>query len=338
MDENCGICQSSLAKGKTKIIHKNDKMWEHKFHSACIDKWILTCKKSDKTPNCPLCPDFEIPIEKIPKKMRNIGLEDDEPPVVGNAPQAHGLPQVIPQVVGNMPQVLLDNADNGFGGVPDEYRSEIVARERHAQIMEDPAELCMGLIVIVGGKRLLHCLNPCSGIGLDWTLQEINDYVLQLNKRVYDVIGRFTKKNIMHNLSLSNWVQWKYPELRITDVHYGIPSQNERFDKFDIELDNEKTLDQMYIEYQTLLRENIKRGNLTYEVREKMRNIYYEEELFSYGSTGPDDPGRADYGFHNPDNPYIPEMYQSDHWMSERMKIQSTKYSLMWLVFHTEYV
>lgn len=266
--------------------------------------------------------------------MRNIGLEDEEPQVVGNAPQANGLPQVV----GNMPQVLLDNADNGFGGVPDEYRSEIVARERHAQIMEDPAELCMGLIVIVGGKRLLHCLNPCSGIGLDWTLQEIKDYVLQLNKRVYDVMGKFTKKNITHNLSLSNWVQWKYPELRITDVHYGIPSQNERFDKFDIELDNEKTLDQMYIEYQTLLRENIKRGNLTYEVREKMRNIYYEEELFSYGSTGPDDPGRADYGFHNPDNPYIPEMYQSDHWMSERMKIQSTKYSLMWLVFHTEYV
>ena len=193
MDENCGICQSSLAKGKTKIIHKNDKMWEHKFHSACIDKWILTCKKSDKTPNCPLCPDFEIPIDKIPKKMRNIGLEDDLPQVM---PQAHGLPQVV----GNMPQVLLDNADDGFGGVPDEYRSEIVARERHAQIVADPTELCMGLIVIVGGKRLLHCLNPCSGIGLDWTLQEIKDYVLQLNKRVYDVMGKFTRKNITHNL------------------------------------------------------------------------------------------------------------------------------------------
>jgi hypothetical protein len=328
MDENCGICQSPFGKGKTKIIHKNEKTWEHKFHSACIDRWILTCKNSDKTPNCPLCPDFEIPVNKIPKKMRNIGLEDE--------PQV--MPQVMPQVVGNMPQVLLDNAEDGFGGVPDEYRSEIVARERHAQIMEDPSELCMGFIVIVGGKRLLHCLNPCSGIGLDWTLQEVKDYVLQLNKRVYDVMGKFTKKNIIHNLSLSNWVQWKYPELQITDVHYGIPSQNHRFDKFDIELDNEKTVDQMYIEYQTRLRENIKRGNLTYEVREKMRNIYYEEELWHYGSTGPDDPGRADYGFHNPDNPYIPELYRSDHLMSERMKIQSTKYSLMWLVFHTEYV
>lgn len=305
MDENCGICQSSLAKGKTKIIHKNDKMWEHKFHSACIDQWILTCKNTGKPPNCPLCPDFEIPANKIPKKMKNIVFEDE--PVI-------------------------------YNDLPDEYRSEIVARERHEQIMIDQTPLCMGMIIHVGNRRLLHCLNTSSGIPLDWTLQEVKNYVLRLDKQVYDATGKFAAHNIMHNLSLSNWVQWKYPELRITDVHYGVPSCKNRFDKFDITLDDNKTVDQMYIEYQTLLRENIKRGDLSYEVREKMKNVYYEQELWHYGFTGPDDPGSAEYGFCDPDNPEIPLIHRSEKLMVDNMFAQSTKHSLMWLIVHTEYV
>lgn len=299
MDENCGICQSSLAEGKTKIIHNNKKwehrfQWEHRFHEACIDQWILTCNTTGKIPNCPLCPDFEIPADK---------MKNDEPVIVVE--------------------------------LPDEYRSEIVARERHEEIMTDQENdghtpLCMGMIIHVGNKKVLHCFNTSSGIALDWTLREVKDYVLGLNKCVYDVFGKFTAKNIIHNLSLSNWIQWKYPELRIDDVHYGIPTHGECFDKFDIDMDNDKTVDQMYIEYQTLLRENIKRGILSEEITEKMKNVYYEQEILYTGR-----PGRIDYGFSNPDNPHIPFLGRST--LMDNIFEQSTKYSLMWLIVHTDY-
>jgi hypothetical protein len=223
--------------------------------------------------------------------------------------------------------------------LPDEYRSEIVARERLEEMMNirvtsGITPLCLGIIFYSRNKRLMYALNVQSDIDTNWTLRQIKELIVNSNKQIYKSKGFYSIDNISHNMYISNWTQWKYPDIRVADIHYGIPSHAERLDKFDIELDDDLTVDQMYIEYQTLLRENIKRGNLSEEIKEKMSNIYYEQELWNYGTTGPDDPGHSEYGFYNPDNPIIPYNHRSAF---HRIQ-QSTQYSMMWMIAHVDYV
>ena len=181
---------------------------------------------------------------------------------------------------------------------------------------------------------MLYALNVQTGIDTNWTLRQIKEFIVNSNQQIYKSKGFYSIDNISHNLSITNWTQWKYPDLRVADIHYGIPSHAERLGKFDIDLDDDATVDHMYVEYQTLLRENIKRGNLSEEIKEKMSNVYYEQELWHYGTTGPDDPGHSEYGFHNPDNPIIPYNHRSAFHRMEK----STQYSMMWLIAHVDYV
>ena len=303
-ENNCGICQSSLDTGRTKTVHKNKKAWKHEFHKSCIDAWIKTCIQAGRSPSCPLCPSFVIPDDKIPSNMKT-----------------------KPKVLAQEPEPVLT----------EEQMSEEVARDRWAEIIHrinhGTTPLHTGIMICSRGRPCVHMFNADNGINPTWTLGRIKDHVRRANRIVYSHKGILDVDNLAHNTTLSNWMQMKYPKLRVMDAYYGIPSQSGRLGKFDIEMSDDKTVEEMYIEYQTLIRENIKRSDLSEEIKEQMRDIYYETILEFNDSTGPDDPGHYDRAFLNPTNPTIPVEHRR-----YRRHSQSTDYSLMWLMVDVEYV
>jgi hypothetical protein len=220
----------------------------------------------------------------------------------------------------------------------DEQISAQVARDRWAEILRhinynDTGPLYTGIMICSRGRPCVHMFNHDHGINPTWTLGRIKEHVRRANRIVYSHKGILDVDNMAHNTTLSNWTQMKYPELRIVDAYYGIPSQSGRLGKFDIEMSDDKTVEEMYIEYQTLICENIKRSDLSEEIQKHMRDIYYETKLeFNY-PTGPDDPGHYDKAFLSRANPTIPiehRRYRRYH--------QSTDYSLAWLMVDVEYV
>lgn len=308
-ENNCGICQSSLDTGRTKTVHQNKKVWRHEFHKPCIDAWIKTCIQANRPPSCPLCPSFVIPDDKIPSNMK---------------------PKVLaPVLVQELAQAQEPT---------EEEISVQVARDRWRQILRhinynDYAPLYTGIMICSRGRPCVHMFNPDNRINPAWNLGRIKEHVRRANRIVYSHKGILDADNLAHNTTLSNWTQMKYPELRIVDAYYGIPSQSGRLGKFDIEMTDDKTVEEMYIEYQTLIRENIKRSDLSETIKENMRDIYYETNLEFNHSTGPDDPGHYDRAFLSPANPIIPIEHRR-----YRRYSQSTEYSLMWLMVDVEYV
>jgi hypothetical protein len=308
-ENNCGICQSSLDTGRTKTVHQNKKVWRHEFHKPCIDAWIKTCIQANRPPSCPLCPSFVIPDDKIPSNMK---------------------PKVLaPVLVQELAQAQEPT---------EEEISVQVARDRWRQILRhinynDNVPLYTGIMICSRGRPCVHMFNPDNRINPAWNLGRIKEHVRRANRIVYSHKGILDADNLAHNTTLSNWTQMKYPELRIVDAYYGIPSQSGRLGKFDIEMTDDKTVEEMYIEYQTLIRENIKRSDLSETIKENMRDIYYETNLEFNHSTGPDDPGHYDRAFLSPANPIIPIEHRR-----YRRYSQSTEYSLMWLMVDVEYV
>ena len=85
-DENaCFICWNPMTKkyGKKMIVHKYDKenksseKWEHSCHEKCLNNWSKQCITvgDGLYPKCPICNDFKIPINKIPKYLRERAIE-----------------------------------------------------------------------------------------------------------------------------------------------------------------------------------------------------------------------------------------------------------------------
>jgi hypothetical protein len=84
-ENSCFICWDPLTKehGRKEIIHKYDKKnkssekWQHSCHEKCLNSWIKQCiTVGDGTyPKCPICNDFKIPINKIPKVLRERATE-----------------------------------------------------------------------------------------------------------------------------------------------------------------------------------------------------------------------------------------------------------------------
>lgn len=304
-ENNCGICQCSLETGRTKIVHKNNKVWKHEFHKPCIDAWIKTCIQAGRRPSCPLCPSFVIPDDKIPSDMK---------------------PKPKPKLVALAPAPI------------NEQTSTQLARTRWAEILRhinygNLPPLYTGIMICSRGRPCVHMFNPDNGINPAWNLGRIKEHVRRANRIVYSHKGMFDADNLAHNTTLSNWTQMKYPELRIVDAYYGIPSQSGRLGKFDIEMTDDKTVEEMYIEYQTLIRENIMRSDLSETIKGHMRDIYYETNLEFNHPTGPDDPGHYDKAFVSRANPTIPVEHRR-----YRRYSQSTEYSLMWLMVDVEYV
>lgn len=186
----------------------------------------------------------------------------------------------------------------------------------------------MGIMICINNVCISRLSNHDMGLTMSSTVQDIKNWISTKGKQIYLISGFTSQQNISYNLSLWNWLQWKYPAINVTNVHYGMPISTDGQENL-----HDATLEQIYINYQTLIgMMHLNSAEQSEVVQHHIRKIYRRSNLEWNHPTGPDDPGHYDRAYHNEQNPIIPRGLRA-----YRYNDRSTDNSLAWLTLHLEY-
>lgn len=334
-DNSCFICWDPLTKehGRKEIIHKYDKenknseKWQHSCHEKCLNNWIKQCiTVGDGTyPKCPICNDFKIPINKIPKALRERATEileqeeqEEEEEEEEVEPVIEGEPEEVIEATRRLGVVRAWNSIAPF----------------------------LGILVCFNGIPIIKCSNiTFNYLSINSSIRDLKAALLSKNVDFYKSKGMLHFDNIAHNLNIKNWISWKYPSFRLSEIHYGIPPYTCRFEQLNCTHDfndDNIPLSELYFEYQTKAGAIILGGepNLINNERapvayKKLEDIYSKKNIWQHGPTGPDDPEYIERGYRNNENPWFPnsKLYENGHY-GENV----TYDSLMWLTVHIDNV
>ncbi len=329
-ENNCSICFGQMAEDTITIHEQCDenkcKQWAHTFHAACINTWINSRINMQVYPTCPDCKE-KIPIDKISDELRETAqtiLEDEEVAEDEDAEDEDAEDDLMPDYI-------------------------ITANSRLDRIQTHDQTPFLGVMVCIDGRHILTISNMLLDLHIDSTIGQLKTNLLQRSDTIFQFDGLLHWKNIQHNLSLYNWYKWKYPEYRITDIHYGVPSYTKRFrhlsSSYDLETDAILMSD-IYRDYQssvgyilenqeTLENDDTEMYERSFERKHfrELENVYFRTKLRFNHPTGYDDPGYFDKAFVNKNNPFIPETMRAYSYCPE-----STYYSLAWLVVHLDQI
>ena len=178
----CCICQDALFKDAfdSLTIHKDkkNKHWDHTFHEKCINEWCQHCYKTNKAPNCPLCPDYKISKKHLPQRKDD---EEESQPVFESPQQElairrlHGIPY----------------SHNTYQDYYDQRGCPIF----------------LGIMVCIDNVCILKYSNRSLNLDLNSTVYALRHTILSKSKVVYKS-ARGRKSNISHNLDFNNWILW----------------------------------------------------------------------------------------------------------------------------------
>ena len=330
--KTCFICWNLLTKeyGRKQIIHAHDKTnttcekWEHSCHEKCLNSWSKQCITTGEGvyPKCPVCNVFKIPINKIPIALRERALEILEE-------EEEELEEEEVAVLAPLPKEVI----------------EAGCRLHYIHIRRLPYALMpfLGIMVCINGKLIKKYTNSDFSLTINHTIGELKKEIMRRNVEISQARGILNLQSLSHNLKLENWTNWTHPTFRVTDVHSGIPPYTCHFEHLDGVLDlnnNDITLSEYYLEYQTKTGAIINSPELVNSIEtpnayEHLKDVYNEKNIVWRNSTGPDDPGHYETGFHNNENPDIVD----DHLFDEGSRGRDITYdSLSWLVVNIENV
>jgi hypothetical protein len=331
---SCFICWDPLTKeyGRKEIIHKYDKKnkssekWQHSCHEKCLNSWIKQCITVGDGiyPKCPICNDFKIPINKIPKALRERATE------------------------------ILEQEQNE---IEEEEEEEPVAIEEVQEVVQAKYRLervkdwinytmpFLGILVCFNGVPISKCSNITFNLTINGTFGDLKTALLNKNVDFYKSKGMLHFDNIAHNLNIKNWINWKYPSFRLSEIHYGIPPYTSRFEQLDstynFNQDNIR-LEDLYLEYQrqagTIIlggEANVINNERAPTAYKRLEDVYLKKNIWHHESTGPDDPGYIERGYKNNENPWFPD---SKLYENGRYGENVTYDSLMWLTVHIDNV
>ncbi len=325
----CFICWNPLTEeyGKKVVIHKYDKKnkssekWQHACHEKCLNDWSNHCITSDggKYPKCPICNIFKIPIKKIPKSLRPRAME-----ILQEEEEEHD------NVIEEEPQDLEEDED-------------VIEATHRLQVIRAWNSIApfLGIIVCFNGVPITKCSNiNFNYLSINSSIGDLKTALLNRNVDFYKSKGLLHIDNLAHNLNVKNWINWEYPNFRLSEIHYGIPPYTCRFEQLecthDLNSDN-IPLSELYFEYQTKAGAIIKsdpnliNNERTPDAYKKLENIYMKQNIWRHESTGPDDPGYMETAYRNNENPLLPD---SHLYKNGRYGQNTTWDSLMWLTVH----
>ena len=336
-DNNCFICWNPLTKeyGKKSIVHKYDKenksseKWQHSCHEKCLNNWSKQCISvgNGVYPKCPICNDFKIPINKIPKSLRKRAIEILEE-----------------EEEDQEDEVQVQEEDE----IQEEEDYEVIVARQRLDILDhyhrhNENMPFLGILICCKGYPIIRASNISFNLRINGTLGELKAALLTRNMAFYKSKGIFNFDNLAHNLNLHNWINWTYPSYRISDVHYGIPPYTSRFQPldsaFNLNINENLTFAEMYLEYQikagTIINAepNLINSEQKPESYKKLKDIYLKKNLYYHGPTGPDDPGYYERAYDNDENPLFSDRYLYEN---GRFTNKATDASLMWLMVHID--
>jgi len=201
----------------------------------------------------------------------------------------------------------------------------------------------MGILICVNNRTVLKTTNSTFNFTINATIGQLKEEIVLQNKTIFR--NSSISNQLSYNVKPSNWINWTYPEYRVSDIHYGLPPYTHRmgFLENEVPLTDDCLFSQLYEDYQTqagrfiesksAFTRGAQQGDASLEKFQLMEDIYFEKELYFNGPSGPDDPGYYDRAFVNIHNPEIPE-----DMLAYRYKNYSTHDSLAWLVVNLEQI
>ena len=207
------------------------------------------------------------------------------------------------------------------------HRYERVALTRFRDLRVDCPAL-FGIMVCIN-KRYIKCyMNYNMMVNADSCLRDIKHFIMSESDDIYASTGAHVPSKLSFNLNYQNWREWKYPQVRITDAHFAIPPYSEKIGLFGEALDDNTTLGELYIRYQTLAGEMYHMHELGTDFDNALSNIYMDKIIHTQYPTGPDDPGHDICAFVNYENP--------ENLTAYNFKC-ATYNSVSWIAVHVEY-
>ena len=286
--ETCAICQEDIDPKNKKILHAS--VTTNWSHQFCGPCIDSWIKACLKKEKYPTCP--LCPSFKIPKQLFPIAVVESDYEIAHEA-----------------------------------------ALERHNHIMHDyehtgTMPVFMGIMICINNVCISRLSNHDMGLTMSSTIQDIKNWISTKGKQIYLISGFTSQQNISHNLSLWNWLHWKYPTIRVVNTHYGTPISTDVQENL-----HDATLEQIYINYQTLIgMMHLNSDEHSEVVQHHVRKIYRRSNLEWNHPTGPDDPGHYDRAYHNEYNPVIPRGLRA-YTYNDR----ATDHSLAWLTLNLAY-
>jgi hypothetical protein len=332
IENSCFICWTPLTKeyGRKIIIHKYDKenknseKWQHSCHEKCLNNWSKQCITVGRGvyPKCPVCNDFQIPINKIPKSLRERAIEILEVEEIEEIEEVEEVEEVEepPEVIEATHRLGVVRAWNSIAPF-------------------------LGILVCFNGVPITKCSNiNFNYLSINSSMRDLKAALLSKNEDFYSSKGLLHFDNIAHNLNIKNWISWKYPSFRLKEIHYGIPPYTCRFEQLECTHnfnDDSIPLSELYFEYQIKAglimngEQNLINNEQTPHAYKKLEDIYFKKDIWHHASSGPDDPGYIERGYRNNENPLFPDskLYENGHYGQN-----VTWDSLMWLTVHIDNV
>ena len=334
-ENKCVLCLNDLnnkKNGLKKIIHKCDKEvceWQHAFHISCINGWINACLNSGegKYPKCPTCNKFDIPLEKIPEKLRLKAQTIWERDFYQNVVEED-----------------YEEAEEDHEEEDEEDKNDAISRLLTITSRNEIGKNLpfMACVLVVNGELVGKLMNFHLGIDIKHTLGDLKNAILNHNSLISQELGLFNPVKFR----LKYWTNKEYPTYRVENMHYGIPPYTCQFEQLEsnCDLHNDATfLSDIYLDYQhkagAIIRNGPSRINseVAPEAYQKIEEVYYhhltqvynKQKLYWNGCTGPDDPGYYDIAFSNEQNSIIPvDLRAYDY------SLYSTIDSISWLVLN----
>ena len=203
----------------------------------------------------------------------------------------------------------------------------------------------LGIVVCFNGVPISKCSNITFNLTINSSIGDLKAALLTRNVDFYKSKGMLHFDNIAHNLNIKNWINWKYPSFRLSEIHYGIPPYTSPFEQLDCTYnfnDNNIRLEDLYLEYQTKAgaiilggEQNLINNEQAPSAYKRLEDVYLKKNIWHHGSTGPDDPGYIERGYRNNENPWFPD---SKLYENGRYGENVTYDSLMWLTVHIDNV
>lgn len=207
-------------------------------------------------------------------------------------------------------------------------RFERIALTRFRDVSVDCPTL-FGIMVCIDNHYIKCYMNYDMMLNANSCLSDIKHFILSESDDIYTCTGPHVPSKVKFNLNYKNWKEWKYPQVRIADAHFAIPPYSNKIGLFNREvLDDNTTLGEMYIRYQTLAGEMYHMHNTAQDLNKALSNIYMDKIVHREYSTGPDDPEYDICAFVNPENPSHLTVYGFNG---------ATHNSVSWISVHLEY-
>ena len=191
----------------------------------------------------------------------------------------------------------------------------------------------MGIMIYMGGSCVLKLTNldfcdPTTNMPFtpNIPLGVIYEATRDMGPNVCREMGIFSTKNLSHNINPMNWLDWKYPALRVKKTYFAVPPKGIATN-IDADIRAYRTMGEIYVDYiayiyaiyDTILRNDD-------DADEHIKNVCKRITRTNMGGDTHTE------GYENPENPYFPKEHRA-----LRDRPQSTYVPMAWIAIDAEY-